>query len=722
MALDTGPEEFVGPFANWTTCTGLSGNGTTDDGPALQRCINNLSSTAPTMWLPAPSVCYNITAALTFSAKQFMRIIGASPSTTSICWGGSPQRTMLLSNGSGYSRIARITFNGESTAGIIINQNWDGSTGIFDTEDQYQDDVFENGRIGINCGGGGQGCAETVPIRSTFSHLTTAGISMGNANALDMFPWYSTFSNNAIGATNTAGSGAFTIYESYFNANTTADISIDNTNNFNFRWNYSTGSNRFFTGAQQPSPCPINFQGNVVVDTTVAESITSGCLGTIVAMDNTIRSLANATGPVIGTASAQNSNLFSIGNTFSANPPAVSATGSLISLSDIIVPRSALLSLAASTLPRTPPNNRRTITEVTAGTASATIQTDITNACTGGTTRPVVHLQAGGYSSVSLTIPANCDVQVIGDGLYTVLTGTGSGPAITCNGPNYATLRDFLIAGNGGVGLTCSGIDQPGGRVFAEGLTFQGTQSVQNVLFNGLVWTNFEAHNFFEQPSSPTPVGVNVVGPAGAWNGATVSIFAGVAYALTTPWTTSGNAHLIVRDVWYDTSGPSPQTSSFSGSGAVTIFGGNEAGPSPPAFNFTNFTGVGSVIGVFFQPAANTSLGVTFSSGVSKDVVLGSTSNAPTGGATFISNSVPTSQYAFLANQNNQNNVGTSAEVYLADVRNDTSPSFLINNLSQARAMPPTVPGNPLLPAGATDLRMYGLFFSGCSTCLSLNP
>ena len=127
-----GPEEFVGPLGGWVTaCSGLSGNGSANDATALQTCITALSSSSPTLYLPAPSVCYNITTTLTMSAKIGARIIGANDTTTPICWGGTSGGTMITLNGNPYSQIARLTWNGETTAGIIINQRWDGSTGQF---------------------------------------------------------------------------------------------------------------------------------------------------------------------------------------------------------------------------------------------------------------------------------------------------------------------------------------------------------------------------------------------------------------------------------------------------------------------------------------------------------------------------------------------------------------------------------------------------------------
>ena len=84
---------------------------------------------------------------------------------------------------------------------------------------------------------------------------------------------------------------------------------------------------------------------------------------------------------------------------------------------------------------------------------------------------------------------------MIGDGYYPILTGNGSNPVITLSGPSFATIKDLHVNGNGTVGITGSGLDQQGGRVFSEGLTILGTQTVANIAFNGLASTVAEFHS-----------------------------------------------------------------------------------------------------------------------------------------------------------------------------------------------------------------------------------
>ena len=309
-----------------------------------------------------------------------------------------------------------------------------------------------------------QGCAETMMLRDTFSGLTSAGIAMGNFNALDMFVWYGNFVNNYDGLQNTLGAGQFHSFFSNFSGSTHADMSTSNTGSFTGWGNYSNGSAVFFTAANSRAGCNINLQANTILDYTGANGVYVKCNGPVTAIDNVIRSPDASAGPAISLARTKTS-ILSVSNTFTIPNTIGTSGGELISLLDTAVPRS-IVNPSAPTLPPVPPNNSRAITEIAPGTSISTIQTDINSACSSeyGDARPVIHLQAATYASAALTIPANCDVQVIGDGLNTTLTGTGASPVFTLVGPNFATFKDFQCNGERGVCTTMSGIDQVGAR------------------------------------------------------------------------------------------------------------------------------------------------------------------------------------------------------------------------------------------------------------------
>jgi Pectate lyase superfamily protein len=713
-APDGGPEEFVGPFASWMnvqTRFGATGNGVTDDTRALQDAINNLSPTSPTVYLPSGSYC--ISRSLTLAGKPYVRVLGADPATTSIVWCGPAGGTMLYVNGMSYSTVGRIAFNGQNRAAIAIDQSWDGSTGSFDTENQYPDVVLENVGVGFRCGALGAGCAETVMLRPKYLNNSVAGVSMGNFNALDMFIWYAMFSNNTVGVTNTSGAGNFHVFRSVFQNSSIADIQFRNTGLFNFRYNYSSGSNEFIRSGASANPCNVTVEDNVILDTTNPTSIKIGCLGPLVMIDNTVRSLAGARGSAVYAANWNPTDLFSMGNTFTVPSPE-HANGHFHSVQDQVVGRSSV-NPTMPTLPGTPPNNNRRIFEVKPGATAVQIQHAINQAAASGTTRPVVHIQPGTFDVAStLSVPANSDVQIIGDGYYSQLTwaGTGTGPVMQLSGPSMATLRNFSVNGNGnGNGIFASGIDQPGARVFMEEVNFSGSST--NLSISGLTHASIEIHDFFHEGAG-THTSVVVTGPSGCWLGSAVNVYAGASSGNNISWALSKAAHVAVRDVWYDNGAGGSQLATVTGPSIFTYAGSlvAETGKAP-VFEFNNFTGTAALIN------SHLSGNVAITGSDSGASVLGLGLVGP--GSFFSNASSPAATTGFLNGQSNLNPPWGERASELPDQGN-ANPTFLTNSLNQIRTTPPTVPGNPTIPAGVTDLRIYRVFVNDAVTGVQITP
>src|SRR5215469_4096265 len=293
-------EEFVGPFASWLCAKSLAsgscgaaaggygtaaGNGSTDDTTALQTSLNALSASHPVLWIPDGT--YKITGTLILGSAacntaspaglENISVIGQDSSgsgSTIITWAGSAGGTMMCLNGVAYSRFDRLVFNGASSASILVDQNWVGTGFFFDVGNEYTDDVFENATTGLRCGWSGFGCADTAMLRDTFSSLSGSGIVMGNANALGMFAWYSTFANNNAGLDNTHNGGNFSAYYSNFSNSAFADVDVGNPGTFTFRGNYSNASNIFFNSGANASPGEI-----VLIDNTILDATCSTCGG-----------------------------------------------------------------------------------------------------------------------------------------------------------------------------------------------------------------------------------------------------------------------------------------------------------------------------------------------------------------------------------------------------------------------------------------------------------
>lgn len=711
-------EEFAGPFSNWLnvkTSFGAAGDGVTDDTGALQNALNALSGLTPVIYLPAGT--YRITQTLNLVHKMQINIIGEDPSNTSIVWAGASGGTMLNLNGVGYSRIDRITFNGQGSAGVDVDQSWDNGGAFFDTANQYADDVFENAGTGFRCGNLRYGCAETSMLRDKFLNNTVAGVAMKNFNALDMFIWYSLFINNAEGVTNYPGAGNFHVFNSVFQGSTTADLTIDHTGVFNFRNNYSIGSKQFMgPSVGTGNPANVTLEGNIILDTKSAASIAAGHMGPLVMIDNTIRSLASVTsGPVAKVSGFMPGDLFSTGNIFTAISP-LSSTGRLHTAGDQVVARSSI-NPTMPVLPGTPPNNHRQIFEVAAGSTAAQIQQAIYRAASAGSGKPIVHLQAGGYNiGTTLVVPAGSGMQITGDGFDTVLywTGTTSGPILKFAGPSKATLREIEIRGNNTAnGIEVTNADQPGSHIFMQQAILIGSQV--NLFSDALDYTNVELHDLEHEASSSTALAsVNVTGgplaERGLPAGGATNIFAGVSFGNHLSYGASNGAHLSVRDIWYDSSSGGTTIANISGNSTFT-YAGASVNLSGKAINFTNFTGTAGLINLFLNGG-----NITVSGDCTNGKVLGLGLVGPT--PIFINSSSPAAASELLTPQTTTNPAPMTASTAYAE-QGTPDPAFLTATLEQVRTQQPAFPGP--LPPGVTDLRFYRVLVRSALTGIHLN-
>jgi hypothetical protein len=565
---------------------------------------------------------------------------------------GSSGGAILSLNGVTLSRFNRLTFDGQNTAGVAVDQSWSNVTTYFDSGNEYADDVFENAVTGWQCGNFGFGCSESVFIRSNFINNSFAGMATKNYNALNEVCWFCSFTNNGIGITNITGgsagayrsAGNFHSYGSYFNNPGGTDISIGNTGGFDFRWNYSTGSGQFLFAANSNNPAFITLQGNTVVDTTANsgnDSVYNGNLGPLFLLDNIFASEASTTtGKAVHAAGyGAPSGVFSMGNTYTLPLPGAVATdfgGNFHSITtgadpDISVSRNSL-SPVPPALPPVPSNHHRTIYEATSLT---TINSGIASA--GATCdNSVVHIQPGTIPVTStIVVPANCYMQIIGDGFSSQLNAAGTNPVLQLNGPSKVTLRDFDCEGNAGAAdcIIVGTADQAGSRVFMMQVS-TSLNSTNNLFVDALDNTGVEVQMSFSSydglSTSTAPPSTKVTGgpqaAMGNWLGGVTKLISGSSAGNYVDFSVTGGAHLVIEDIWKDSNADNfgwdgnQHQLTASGASVVTYAGSaiNVLSLNTTVMNLAGFTGTAAFVNIGMN---NISSNVVVTSGTGANVL-----------------------------------------------------------------------------------------------------
>jgi hypothetical protein len=459
-------DEFVGPLAGWgnvKTDFGAVGDGVADDTAALQKALDGLRSEKRAYHvLYVPAGRYRITKTLELGRtaheeSKDVAIVGEHPGSTVIVWDG-PENGIMFLYSAWYSRVSRLGFDGRGKALTAIRHG-----PPFVTYNEFSDMAFQDVGFGIEAGMK-DGIAETTVWRCEFARCSQAGISIQNFNSLDWFIWDCQFVGCARGVTNTFGAGNFHVYRSLFLNSTQADVSIGNTCYFSLRDNISCHAEAFFTASPMSACSNLTIQGNLTVgcqDTAVRMQD----LGPLLLLDNTFagrKKPAVKVNPQAG--------FVCIGNTFTTED-AVQSKERAISFDNQVVDYNTLPLVMVGS-PGPVRKEERPVIELTRTNTTADIQRAIEKARARQGRRPVIHLPAGTYTlRETLTIPADCDVQIIGDGCDTLLrwAGQGDGPALRLGGPSRATLRDFFIdAGKTADGIVIEHCDQPDGCIFMD--------------------------------------------------------------------------------------------------------------------------------------------------------------------------------------------------------------------------------------------------------------
>ncbi|HEX7794230.1 MAG TPA: glycosyl hydrolase family 28-related protein [Vicinamibacterales bacterium] len=690
-------EEFAGPFQSWTnvkTAYGAVGDGQADDTAALQRALTELGTSGHSPVLFVPAGRYRITGTLTLLHQIWLSVIGEDPENTSIMWDGPRGGTMLLVNGIAYSRINRLTFDGRRTAGIAIDQSFDNAAPHFDTGNEYADDVFRDVEFGIHGGFKDFGFAETSIVRARFIRNTTAGVALGNFNALDIWIWHSLFEDCATGITNEPGAGNYHVYDSVFHRSRVADLSMQNTGGFSARGNYSIGSRAFFVSGQTINhPASIEIQGNTIIDPLDTTAIRLGNQGPGLVVDNTIRSLSGAQAAVVWWKSFfHGADVVSVGNTFTV-PNSFDVNGRHVTVDDRVVARDDI-SVREPVLPATLENRHREIFEVPRGANAAAIQALVDRAVKTGN-RAIVHVPFGEFNIDRTIVIPPSDVQMIGDGSLSILKWTGNdrGPVIAIDGPTRATLRDLRInAGKTADGIEVSNVDQKGARLYFEGVQVNSAAEVGLHLEH----VNDSSVEFVDMGHGFTP-GISIkIADARA------TIFSGASAGNSLSYDVSDGGDLLVSDMWYE----GDMAIGFArvrGSGRLTMRGLRVAGPADrplPAIDIANLEGTVALI----NDSIDDRIAVTGQSPKGRVLALGLT--RPYRTSPFFVNSGG-GQAAMLNSRQSveRETLLSSGTVPLPNMDAPTS-TFLREMLERSRGS--VVPARlASVPDGVTDLGLY---------------
>lgn len=459
---------WVAPAAGWSTwinvqtqavskcgaSSNATGNGSTNDQPAIQACINTATSNGGVIYLPKGTYVINSGLVMPTTSQRF-RFVGHSQSDTTVVWNGPAGGTMFTANsGSGFSLMGyseRITWNGcagnpapptncANEAANIFDLDNDGFTGvspwIFDT-------TMENA---TQMGAGvlvGSGSPDYDYLRDTFNHVGTGMYTKPGSrasNVLQWNAWYSTFENNTNGLQ--AGAGASDLnawYSNFINNSGTDQIFSQSFIQPPIRGNFSSGSGHFANSGGFNATSTA-YENNTIINAKNPSTIFSGLATTYI--DNKV---SGGVAPYFQSNSAA---VISVGNQFDISPSSAESYGSIVLTSGDTGGNT--ISSTPPTLPPEPPycgpesatlNPNKTTTwtcplvadltpAANATTDTTAIQNALNTACTAPNigNRPVVHLRQGPfYINTTLNIPAACDVHVVGDNTCDASPDVGAG-------------------------------------------------------------------------------------------------------------------------------------------------------------------------------------------------------------------------------------------------------------------------------------------------------
>ena len=497
---------------------------------------------------------------------------------------------------------------------------------------------------------------------------------------------------------------------------------------FSFVNNTSIGSNCFMDFSNfSGSGSPTSVTGNRIIEPTGPWAIRLNNGGPYFVANNVIKSRPGQAGPVVEMTWG---NQTFVGNTYTVQYP-VKQDGRFLRINDDKLVDPATISSEPPVLPSCPPRRARKVFEIAAGADAATIQAAIDSAAALAGQRPVVHLATGLYQIAgTLTIPAGCDVQLVGDGAgetVTVLQWTGpeGGTLLHLVGPSVATVRDMMIEARSGNCLLVDNADQPGGRIFTDQLNAYGwnaeNQPAGGVLVNGLEQSDVlmsclqgatDCQTWVKVVGGPMPV-------AGQGPLSQVSILcaAGASPQLA-DYAVEKGGRLVVRSAYHEKSGNAPQAILLNDAGMLAIDACRfsfKTSLDKPLIGINNFRGSFALLTSQLIPVnsdVTDRLEITGNGADAKVLIMGEQFYLNELGVNsdkvFLNNANPPAKAALLQSNMSSNLegavTGPNGIGYLED-RGEADPQWaaqMVQPLLTARVW---LPG--AAPAGATNLQLH---------------
>ena len=390
---------------------------------------------------------------------------------------------------------------------------------------------------------------------------------------MDIWVWYGRFEDCDRGVYNVMGN--WHVWQSLFLRSRISDLSTQNLMAFSVVNNTSVGSRCFFDFSSGHTwGSPVSVTGNRVFDPTGDWAIILDNAGPYLVVDNILR-LSGKTRGVRMTWADQTL----VGNTYT-RPDAVEERGRFRRMGEKVV-QAGEVAATWPTLPPAPPHRLRPVFEVPAGASGAVLQQAIDAAAQRTGQRPVVHLPMGSYQIAKpLVIPANCDLQMVGDGAGETATrlnwaGPADGVVLRLEGPSRARLRDFYIHAGQARALIVENADQEGGRIFADQLNANGPSGKKEGRIAALRCQELDRTDVLLralQGSGNSGVWVEVVGGSKAESAPNqVSILTGATGSAAGQYNVRGGGRLVVRGVYHERSSDSLNGLHLTDRGTLSI-------------------------------------------------------------------------------------------------------------------------------------------------------